>query len=189
MKRADQLLEEQARNALQRDDLTAAHNSITDALAADPDHARAESLLADVQRRLELRRREQRLLDGLAHLKGLMLLQSFGEAIDEGIRLQQEFQESGEVRKILERARQEQEAQARQARLQAAVAETKELLRNHRYAVAVQRLAQLRREFPEAQELRDLGILRCRRITGAENRRGSRTIDSGDADTGGRRPV
>ncbi len=154
-RRADKLLEE-ARQALHREDLTAAHDSIAEALSADPDHAQAEALLGNVRERMESRRREQRLRDSLSQLKGLMLLQSFDEAIEAATRIQLEYPESAEAGKILDKARREQQVQARRQRLQAAVDEAKELLRNRHFSQAVAKLSEWQAEFPEAAELRDL---------------------------------
>ena len=146
----------EARQALSREDLSEAHKSLADALAADPGHTQSEALLADVRERVELRRREQDLRDGLNQIKGLMLLESFRQAIEVATRLQEAHPQSGEVRQLLEKARREEAALARRERLQAAVDQAKEILRNRRFKEAVERLADLRAEFPEASELRDL---------------------------------
>ena len=145
-----------ARQALGREDLTAAHKSVADALSTDPQNGQAEELLADIRQKMELRRREQRLRDTLNQIKGLLLLQSFNEAIETATRLQQEYPESDEVVQLLEKARLKQLAQNRRERLQGAIDEAKDLLKSHRNKEAVERLSHWQTEFPEAAELREL---------------------------------
>ena len=153
--RADRLTEE-VRQALRRGDLTAAHKKVIEAVSTDPKHTEAEALLATIQKEIEARERERRLRDGLEHVKGLMLLHSFEQAIEELKGIQAEFPESAEAGRLLERALKEQAAEARRQRLQAATEEAKELLRNRHFQDAAERLSRLRAEFPESSELRDL---------------------------------
>jgi serine/threonine protein kinase len=178
-KRADQLLE-QARDALQRDDLTAAHNNITEAISTDPDHGQTDVLLGDVRKRIELRRREQHLRDALSHLKGLMLLQNFAEAIEAATRLQADYPDSSEARKLLEQALREQQAQARRDQVQAAIAQVRDLLKNRRLSEAVDWLAKLQKTFPEAHELRDLATYAAEELHAA---RQAEAIARATADT------
>ncbi len=153
--RADRLVQEAAQ-ALQRDDLSGAHKSVAEALSLDPHHAAAAELAETVRARIEAHEREQKLRDEISQVKGLMLLQSFDEAIVALTRLRQEFPEAEEASSLLDRARREQAEQKRKRRLQAETEAIKELLRNRRLADAVDRLSGLRAEFPEAAELREL---------------------------------
>jgi predicted Zn-dependent protease len=153
--RADRLTAE-ARKALQSDDLSAAYHNLNEALAADPQHAGAEELLAVVQKRKELRDREQRLRDNLSHVKRLILVQNFGQAIESAQAILEEHPNSFEAKQLLAAARHEQEDYQRRQKLQAATDEVKEMLRTQRFAEALERLPSLQTEFPEAVELRDL---------------------------------
>ncbi len=154
-RQADKFLEN-ANKALSSDDLSAAYQNIAEALSADPEHAKAKSLQALVEERIALRDRERRLQEQLSKVKGLMLLQSFEEAIAALVELQREYRESTEISQLLGRAKSEQAAQARRFRLEAFQEEAKALLRDRRFAEAVDRLAQFRTEFPESAELQAL---------------------------------
>ena len=153
--RADRLVQEAAQ-ALQRDDLSGAHKSVAEALSLDPQALGRRRAAGKVRVRIEAHEREQKLRDEIGHVKGLMLLQSFDEAIEVLTRLRQHFPEADEAVSLLDRARREQTEQKRKRRLQSETEAVKELLRNRRLADAVDRLSGLRAEFPESAELREL---------------------------------
>ena len=105
--RAERLLEE-AHKASATGRLDRGAQNICDALATDPEHAKAEALRDEILARLEARRRDQKLREGITQIKSLMAQQNFSGAIEAGLQIQDEFPESSDVRLLIERARKEQ---------------------------------------------------------------------------------
>jgi len=154
--RADRLVAE-ARHALDSGDITSANKGITDALSAFPEHSQAKSLLSEVRQKLRAREREAFLRDGLARVKGLMLLQSFDAALELLNSLRAEYPESTEITHLLADATHARDAKLRQERLRSNTDEVKALIKNRQFSDAAGLAAKFLREFPESAELADLG--------------------------------
>ena len=149
-------LVEEAQRALDLRDLTGAYQNATEALRLDPRNAQATLLMGEVLREMASRERERRLQQAISRAKGLLMLQSFDEAISLLTQLEPDYPESREVSELLERVRRDKLVHERRERLMAGIAAAKDLLRNKRPAEAVQRLEQLALDFPETAEVRDL---------------------------------
>jgi len=151
----ERLLSE-ARDALARQDLSAAYRSATGALLAEPQNPQATALLQDIQRQIEQREHQRTFRENLSRAKGSLVLGAYDEAIGLLAALQLEFPDSAEVAKLLQRARSEKEADERQQRLLAAMSAAKDAVRARRYADAAARLESLAGEFPDTREVQEL---------------------------------
>ncbi len=148
-----------ARQSLNRGDLTAAHGIILKALSTDPSSSDAETLRANVQERLDAREWERRLDEGLNQAKRLILLESFDQAIAFLADFSRLYPESTAIRELQGRARTGREKQQRRERLQSSIEDARSLLRANRFTEALEHLNTRREEFPESDELRDLAAL------------------------------
>ena len=150
------ILLEEAQRALDLKNLTGAYQNATEALRLDPQNAKATLLMEEVLREMASRERERRLQQGISRAKGLLMLQSFDEAITLLLELQPDYPESRDLAELLGRVRLDKSVHERRQRLTAGIAGAKDLLRNKRLAEAAQLLEQLALEFPETAEVRDL---------------------------------
>ena len=164
-------LADQGSRLLESGELTAARESILEALSADPNNAAYDNLKVRIEARIRTRQSEHRLKNMLNEAKGLILLHSFDKAIESLRAVGTEYPGSTAVGELLDRAMAEQDAQARQQRLQAGAGNAKALLRNQQFEEALARLAQLRVEFPEDAELRDLSTFAAEELRGQKQDR------------------
>jgi TonB family protein len=150
------LLLDEAQRALDLRNLTGAYQNATEALQLDPGNSKASLLLETVLREMAVRERERRLQEAISRAKGLLMLQSFDEAISLLLEMQPDYPESREMSELLARVRLDKSVHERRQQLIAGIAAAKDLLRNTGLADAIQLLEQLAREFPETAEVRDL---------------------------------
>jgi len=150
------LLLDEAQRALDLRNLTGAYKNATEALQLDPGNSKASVLLETVLHEMALRERERRLQEAISRAKGLLMLQSFDDAISLLLALQPDYPESREISELLTRIRLDKSVHERRQRLMSGIAAAKDLLRNKSLADAIQLLEQLAREFPETGEVRDL---------------------------------
>jgi serine/threonine-protein kinase len=153
--RAERLVRD-ARQALDRGDLTAAHRIAASAIDADPKNPQAAEIAEKVRERMESRERERHVQDSLAQVRRLRLVQNFDGAIEILQFLRKQYPESAEAAQLLERVESEQKAHQRKLRLEAGTAQVKELLRSQLFDQALALLARLQGEFQDAPELNEL---------------------------------
>jgi tetratricopeptide (TPR) repeat protein len=153
-RRADRLVEE-AEQALRVDDLTAAHNNIADALAADPKHARAGKLAGEVRQRVETRRRE-RVQGGIAHVKDLLQRRRFAEAAKRIAQLQEAYPEAAELADLASYAARELKAETQAQSVARVMDDVRALAAAGQFDEALHRLEKAVAEHPDVVALRDL---------------------------------
>lgn len=142
----------EARRELDNLNLTLASRKVSDALRHDPENTAATELLARIQREVENRQRDQRVDAALRRAEGLILLRSYGEAIEllQGLG---EDATSPKVERLLSWLRAEKQERERKEKLQAEMSAATELLTARRLDEAVARLEALQRSFPHEQEV------------------------------------
>jgi len=107
----------QARAQIEATDLTAAFQTVTAALKADPENPEARGLIEQVRAELEERERQQRLRDEVNRAEVLLDLSALREAGDLLERLATENPESPEVLMLIERLQRDRKEHARRQRI------------------------------------------------------------------------
>ena len=147
---------DQARRAFKERNLTEALVQAKEAVLADPQNAAAAALVNEIRGALDRREQNRRLLGLLKKAKGLLLLQSYDEAIallESGGR---DFPDSVELCEMLSRACADGLAHKRGVFLQSEMNLAKDLLRRCEFEAAVARLTELEKSYPQTAEVRDL---------------------------------
>jgi predicted Ser/Thr protein kinase len=152
VRRAASLLAE-ARLELQHDALTSAFEHANQAAEADPRSPEATALRDRVKSLVERREWEARRKGALSKAKGLILVQDYAAAT----RILQDWADrhSGdpEIQERLEEARRLQAVYAAQLKVDAAIVESKEMIRRGSYPRAIEILAGLDQRVPEVAAL------------------------------------
>jgi serine/threonine-protein kinase len=140
-----QRLLSQARAEFDLNNLTAAFQSVSEALNAEPGNSEARSLLGEVRQRMTEREAEQHLRDGLSKVKGLIAQQSFDEAITVLEGLMRQAPDSVKLRELLQRIRRQSEDQ-RERRIRSEIDAAKDAIKSSRFEEALAKLEPLANE-------------------------------------------
>ena len=151
-KKALNLLKE-ARAEIQLKNFTAAHRHASEAVEADPSEPQALALLNVIQGEIEKRDRDRVLQEGISRARGLLLLDSYDEAIDELTKLAETAPESKLVAQLLAQARAEKQEREKREKLGRDIDSAKTLVRNGQFSQAVKLLKPLLAQWPNHTEL------------------------------------
>ena len=172
--RAERLLV-QAREAAGKNDLEGALRLAKEASDADAGHPEAGVFVQRVSKEIETRERERRLAETLQKAKGLLIVESYDDAIRLLEQARRGHPESRHVSALLQSAEQGKAGFERRSRLAGALENSRELLRRSEFREAVAALEQVLAEFPESSDASGLlsyarEQLRLRRQAEAVNR-------------------
>lgn len=151
-KKALNLLKE-ARAEFQLQNFTAAHRHASEAVQTDPNEPQAVALLKTVQTEIERRDRERILEAGLSKARGLLLLDSYDEAIGILTKLEESAPEAAVVSQLLNLARREKQEWEKREKLGREIENAKSLVKNGRFSQAVTLLKPLTVQWPNHTEL------------------------------------
>ena len=119
-------------------------------------HPQAGALRETIEQSIGTRERARQLEEGINRARRLMVLENFEEAVEDLQALVHDHPDSPPARDLFNAAVQERDNRIHRNRLAAVLGEARTLLKKERFADAVDRLSQWRKEFPESGELRDL---------------------------------
>ncbi len=145
--RAERLLA-QAQNELDLQNFTAAFQSATGALEAEPDNGIARELVARLGRTIAERDSEKQLREGLSKVKGLLVVESLDEAIALLDDLAKRAPDHPQVKELLARTSRQRAARERESRINAGLEGARNLIRSGDFAAAVSALESLAKEIP-----------------------------------------
>ena len=150
-KKALELLKN-ARKELQQHNLTNAFRYASEAARTDPTEPQAADLLKVIEGEIERRARERALQEGISNAKGLILIDSFDEAIAVLSGLASSYPESTLAAELLSQARVESVERAKRERLQRDLDTAKTLVKKGHFSEAVDLLKPLPEQFPNNAE-------------------------------------
>jgi formylglycine-generating enzyme required for sulfatase activity/tetratricopeptide (TPR) repeat protein len=127
----------EARMELDRQALTSAFEHASEAAAADPASAAARALIDEVRAAMERRELEARRKGALSKANGLILVQDYAAAAAVLRELAEQFPGDPEIQAKLEETKRLEAAYAAQLRVDAAVNESKEMIRRGSYQRAI----------------------------------------------------
>ncbi len=145
-----------ARNEFAGRNLDAALETLSEAIAIDPESADARRLLGAVQAENDRLERERKLQERLSEARGLLLVNAFEEAAAVLASLEEADRTSREVVELARRIDALKRESERQERLRAEFAAARDLLDSLRFAEAVEALERLKREYPGEERISGL---------------------------------
>ena len=151
-RRSAQLAAE-ARELLDRQDLTEARRQASEALQRDPQSAEAVELLQLIGAAIERQEKQARIEQELGKAESLLQLQSFTAAIAILSGVLAESPGFPRIEQLLAQARAQKEEAERQARVQAQLSKARSLLAQQRFSDAVVKLEAACAEFPAEERL------------------------------------
>ncbi|MGH9593411.1 MAG: protein kinase domain-containing protein, partial [Bryobacteraceae bacterium] len=155
-----------ARAEMEASDLTAALQTVTAALQADPENQAARLLLEQIRAGIEERDRQERLRHELNRAEVLLDLSALHEASALLDRLAGENPDSAAVRALRERLERDRKVRERRQRIQEELEASRKELEKSEPEAAIARLEKLVQEFPEDDE-----VLAALAVTREEQRR------------------
>ncbi len=149
-----------ARKELEKNNLTAAHRTVSEALGHDPQNPTAAELRDKIQQEIETRQREQRIDEALQRAEGLVQGESYDEAIALLAGLGRDT-ESPKVQRLLKWVRDLKAERERARAVEKIIGEGRDLAAAHRFDDARRTIEKGLNAFPgEPAFLRELEIIR-----------------------------
>jgi predicted Ser/Thr protein kinase len=142
-----------ARAEVDAADLTAALQTVTSALKADPDHPEARAFLEQIRAAIEERDRQERLRHELNRAEVLLDLSALHEASALLDRLASENPDSTDVRALIERLQRDRKEHERRRRINEELTAARKTLKESGPASAIAHLENLAQEFPAEDEV------------------------------------
>ena len=155
VKRAAGMLTE-ARAEYEQNSLTGAIERAREAARADPENPDAPGLVDEIQQEIERRNAEAQRKAGLTKAKGLILVQAYENAVSGLQELSERYPGDAEIGDKLDEAKRLQSAYAAQMKTDAAILESRELIRKSLYRRAIDGLEALDKEIPQKHQVSDL---------------------------------
>jgi serine/threonine-protein kinase len=155
VKRAAGLLKE-ARAEFEQNAFTVAIEHAREAARTDPENSDAAGLIDRIGQEIQRRDAEVQRKASLNKAKGLILVQAYENAVLVLNELAERYPEDAEVRDKLDEAKRLQSAYEAQMRTDAAILESRELIRKGMYQRAIDGLESLDKEIPQKNQVSDL---------------------------------
>jgi serine/threonine-protein kinase len=146
----------EARVEYEQNALTGAFDHANEAARADPANSDAAVLLFQIREAIERRDEEAQRKAALSKAKGLILVQAYESAIAVLEELAKKHPEDEETRDKLEEAKRLQSAFEAQRKTDAAILESRDLIRRSLYQRAIEELEALDQDIPQKGQVSDL---------------------------------
>src|SRR5579871_247420 len=145
-----------ARTALERNALTSAFERAKEAERLDPLNPEAHDLAERIRREMARREAEAQRKEGLNKAKGLILVQSYENALSVLKELETRFPGDAEIKEKLEEAKRLEAAYAAQKKIDATILEIRDLMRKEQYQRAIDLLEALDKDIPQKDQVAEL---------------------------------
>jgi hypothetical protein len=146
----------EAQKEYEQNALTVAIEHARDAVRTDPNNPEAPALADKIRREIERRDAENQRRESLNRAKGLILVQAYENAIPVLRDLETRYPDDQEVKERLAEARRLEAAYTAQKKIDAAIQDSRELIRKKQYQLAIDLLDGLDKDIPQKRQVAEL---------------------------------